>query len=77
MEDVYCDNDDNNVMSFTLINTFYECQADVDTKMTAGMFICTTQNEAMCTVGTSTCLSCEDAPRCTSMICQLQHVGVW
>ena len=27
-----------------------------------------TQNGEMSTVGTSTCLSCEDAPRCMSMI---------
>ena len=40
MEDVYCDNDYNNVMLFTVTNTFYTCQADVDTKMTVGMFMC-------------------------------------
>ena len=68
MEDVYCDSDDNNVILFTVINTFYKCQADVETKMTGGMFMCMTQNGEMCTVGTSTCLSCEEAPRCMSMI---------
>ena len=36
--------------------------------MTVGMFMCMTQNEEMCTVGTSTCLSCEEAPRWMSMI---------
>ena len=51
MEDMYCDSDDNNVILFTVINTFCTCQADVDTKMTVGMFVCTTQNEVMCTVG--------------------------
>ena len=60
--------DDNNVILLPVINTFYTCQADVYTKMTVGMFMCFTQNEVMCTVGTSSCLSCEDAPRCTSMI---------
>ena len=65
---MYCDSDDNNVILFTVINTFYTCQADVDTKMTVGMFMCMTQNGEMCTVGTSTCLSCEEAPRCMSMI---------
>ena len=69
MEDMYCDSDDNNVILFTVINTFYKCQADVDTKMTGGMFMCMTQNGEMCTVGTSTSLSCEEAPRCMSMIC--------
>ena len=67
-EDMYCDSDDNNVILFTVINTFYTCQADVDTKMTVGMFMCMTQNGEMCTVGTSTCLSCEEAPRCMSTI---------
>ena len=47
----------------TVINTFCTCQADVDTKMTVGMFMCMTQNGEMCTVGTSTCLFCEDAPQ--------------
>ena len=68
MEDVYCDSDCNNVILFTVINTFYTCQADVETKMTVGLFLCVTQNGEMCTVGTSTCLSCEEAPRCMSMI---------
>ena len=68
MEDTYCDSDDHNVKLFTVINTFYTCQTDVDTKMTIGMFMCMTQNGEMCTVGTSTCISCEEAPRCTSMI---------
>ena len=53
---------------FTVINTFYTCQADVEIKMTVGMFVCMTQNEEMCTVGTSACLSCEEASRCMSMI---------
>ena len=68
MEDMYCESDDNHVILFTVINTFYTCQADVDTKMTVGMFMCMTQNGEMCTVGTSTCLSCEEAPRCMSVI---------
>ena len=68
MEDMYCDRDDNNVILFPVINTFYTCQADVDTKMTVGMFMCMTKNVQMCTVGSSTCLSCEEAPRCMSMI---------
>ena len=68
MEDMYCDSDDSNVIIFTVINTFYTCQADVDTKMTVGMFVCLRQNGEICTVGTSTCLSCEEAPRCMSMI---------
>ena len=57
----YCVSDYNNVILFTVINTFYTCQADVETKMTVGMFMCMTQNGEMCTVGTSTCLSCEEA----------------
>ena len=68
MEDMYCDCDDNNVTLFTVVNTFYTCQADVETKMTVGVFVCVTQNGEMCTVGTSTRRSCEDAPRCMSMI---------
>ena len=68
MEDMYSDSDYNNVILFTLINTFCTCQADVDPKMTVGMFLCMTQNGEMCTVGTSTCRSCEEAPRCMSMI---------
>ena len=68
MEDMYSDNNYNNVIIFTVINSFYTCQADVETKMTVGMFLCMTQNGEMCTVGTSTCLSCEEAPRCMSMI---------
>ena len=68
MEDMYCDRHDNNVILLSVINTFYTCQADVDTRMTVGMFMCMTLNGEMCTVGTSTCLSCEDAPRCMSMI---------
>ena len=68
MEDMYCDSDDNNVPLFTVINTFHTCQADVDTKMTVGMFMCVTQKGEMCTVGTSTCLSCVEATRCMSMI---------
>ena len=68
MEDMYCDCDDKNVMLFTVINMLYTCQADVDTKITVGMFISMTQNGEKCRVGTSTCLSCEEAPRCMSMI---------
>ena len=30
MEDLYCDSDYNNVILFTVINTFYTCQAYVD-----------------------------------------------
>ena len=44
MEDMYCDSDYNNVILFTVINTFYTCQADVEDKMTVGMFMCVTQN---------------------------------
>ena len=40
MEDMYCDSDDNNVILFTVINTFYTCQADVDTKMTVLVCLC-------------------------------------
>ena len=68
MKDMYCDSDDNNVILLPVINTFYTCQADVDTKMTVGMFMCITQNGEMCTVGIPTCLSCEEAPRWMSMI---------
>ena len=50
MEDMYCDSDDNKVIVFTVINTFCTCQADVETKMTVGMFMCMTQNGEMCTV---------------------------
>ena len=60
MEDIHRDSDNNNVILFTVINTFYTCQADVETKMTVGMFLCMTQNGEMCTVGTSACLSCEE-----------------
>ena len=42
MEDMFCDSDYNNVILCTVINTFYACQADVDTKMTVGMFMCVT-----------------------------------
>ena len=38
MEDMFRDSDDNNVMLLLVINTFYTSQADVDTKMTVGMF---------------------------------------
>ena len=34
MEDMYCDSDYNNVILFTVINTFYTCQGDVETKTT-------------------------------------------
>ena len=64
MEDMYCDCDDNNVILLPVINTFYTCQADVDTKMTVGTLMCIMQNgemrTIMCTVGTSTCLFCSD-----------------
>ena len=56
------------VTATTVINTFCTCQADVDTKMTVGMNKCMAQNGEMCRVGTSTCLSYEEAPRCMSMI---------
>ena len=36
MEDMYRDSDYNNVILFTLINTFYTSQGDVETKMTVG-----------------------------------------
>ena len=36
--------------------------------MTVGLFMCMTQIGEMCTVGTSSRLSCEEAPRCMSMI---------
>ena len=68
MDDMYSGGDFNNVISLTAINLLSTCQADVDTKMTVGMFVCMTQNGEMCTVGTSTCLSCEGKPRCMSMI---------
>ena len=68
MEEMYCDSDCNNVILFAVINTLYTCLAGVKTKMTVGMFLCTTQKREMCTVGTSTRLSCEEAPRCMSMI---------
>ena len=68
MEDMHCDSDDNNVILLLVINTFYTYQTDVDTQMTVGMFPCITQNEVMCTVGTPTSLSCEEAPRWMSMI---------
>ena len=68
MKTIHCDSDENNVTLFTVINTFYTCQADVETK-TVGVLLCVTQNGETCTVGTFTCLSCEEAPRCTSMIC--------
>ena len=69
MEEMYCDSDYNNVILFAVINTLYTCQAGVKIKMTVGMFLCVTQKGEMCTVGTSTRLSCEEAPRCTSTIC--------
>ena len=40
MGDMFCDSDHNNVILFTVINKFYTCQADVETKMTVGMFLC-------------------------------------
>ena len=40
MEGMYCDSGNDNVILFTVINTFYTCQADVKTKMTVGMFMC-------------------------------------
>ena len=36
MEDMHRDSDNNNVILFTVINTFYTCQGDVETKMTVG-----------------------------------------
>ena len=68
MEDMYCDSDDDHVILLLAINTFYTCEADVDTKMTVGMFMCMTQSGEMCTVGISTCPSCEEAPRFMSII---------
>ena len=68
MEEMYCDSDSNNVILFAVINTLYTCLAGVKTKMTVGMSLCTTQKREMFTVGTSTRLSCEEAPRCMSMI---------
>ena len=46
-EDMYSVSYYNNVILFTVINTFYTCQADVETKMTVGMFMCMTQNGEM------------------------------
>ena len=63
MEDMYSDSDYNNVILFTVINTSYTCQADVETNMTVGMFLCMTQYGEMYTVGTSACLSCEETLR--------------
>ena len=54
----------NNFILFNVTNTVYTCQADVDTKMTVCMFVCLTQSGEMCTIGTSTCLFCKEAPRC-------------
>ena len=68
MEDMYCEIDFYNVILVTLINTFHTFLADVETTMAVGMFLCMTQNEELCKVGTSTCLFCEEAPRCMSMI---------
>ena len=65
---MHCDSDYNNVILFTVINTFFTCQADVDIKITVGMFVCMTQNGEMCTVGISTSPSWEVAPRCVSLI---------
>ena len=48
MEDMYCDSDYNNVILFTVINTFYTCQADVETKMTVGKYLCMTQRMEKC-----------------------------
>ena len=53
VEDMYSDSSYNNVILFTVINTSYTCQADVETKMTMRMFLCMTQYGEMCTVGTS------------------------
>ena len=45
MEDMYCDSDDNNVIIIHCDRTRSStCQADVDIKMTVGMFMCMTQN---------------------------------
>ena len=67
LEDMYCDSDYNNVI-LSVNNTLYTCQAGVKIKMTVGMFLRITQKGEMCTVGTSTRLSCEEVPRCMSMI---------
>ena len=48
MKEMYCDSDDNNVILLPVINTFYTCAADVDTKMTVGMFMSIPQNGEMC-----------------------------
>ena len=74
---MYCDGDDNNVISFTVINTFYTCQADVNTKKTVGMFMCMTQNGEMCTVGIPTCLCLVQTTLFEYDLVQLQHVEVW
>ena len=68
MEDMYCDIDYNNMILFTVINTFCTCQADAETKMTVGYVSVYDTKGEMCTVGTCTRLSCDEAPRCMSMI---------
>ena len=68
MEDMYCDSDYYKVILFAVINKLYTCQAGVKIKMTVGMFLCIIQKGEMCTVGTSTCLSCEEVPRCMNVI---------
>ena len=64
MEDMCCDSDDNNAILLPVINMFYQCQADVVTKMTVGMFMCVTQNGETI----PTCLFCEEAPRCMKIV---------
>ena len=61
MEDMYSDSDDTDVTSFPVLNTSFTSQADEDTKMTDGMFLCVTQKEEMCTVGASPRFSGKDA----------------
>ena len=66
MEDMYCDSDYNNVILFTVIDTFYTCQTDVDTEMTVGMFVYDAEWRNV----HSTTLYEYD-------LVQLQHVEVW
>ena len=48
MEDMYSDSDYTNVKIFTVINTFYTCQTDGNTKKTVGKFLCMAQNGERC-----------------------------
>ena len=81
MKDMYCDSDDDNVILLLMINTFYTCQADVDTKMTVGILMCMTQHGEMCTVvctvGTSTCLSLVQTTLYEDDLVQQQHIEAW